>query len=203
LYEGERKLLEDVANGFSYFRDNDVLIAKTTPSFENGKGALAKRLINGVGFGTTELHVIRPLDGLDKDFFFYLTYSYEFRHPGEGMMDGTAGQKRIPNDFLTDYRIALPPLPEQTAIADYLDRKTAQIDTVIAKKERLLELLSEERTTLISRAVTKGLNLDVPMKASGVEWLGEVPEGWEAKRVKYLAVRFSNQPWNSMKSVIL
>ena len=187
LYEGERKVLKDVASGFTYFRDDDVLIAKITPSFENGKGALATRLINSIGFGTTELHVIRPLDGLDKEYFFYLTYSHEFRHPGEGMMDGTAGQKRIPSDFLTDYRIALPPLSEQTAIANYLDRKTAQIDAVIAKKERLIKLLREERTALISQAVTKGLNPDAPMKDSGVPWLGQIPEHWDTIRVKLLA----------------
>lgn len=187
LYEGQVRLLGDVSSGFTYFRNDDLLIAKITPSFENGKGALATGLCNGIGFGTTELHVIRPTSELNKEFLFYLTYSHEFRHPGEGMMDGTAGQKRIPNDFLFDYRVAIPPLPEQTAIAAYLDRKTAQIDAVIDKKERLIELLREERTAVISHAVTKGLNPDAPMKDSGVVWLGEVPAHWGAKKLKYVA----------------
>jgi len=75
-----------------------------------------------------------------------------------------------------------PPLPEQHAIADFLDRETAKIDELAAKKERLVELLDEKRTALISHAVTKGLDPDAPMKDSGIEWLGDVPEGWEIRR---------------------
>ena len=73
-------------------------------------------------------------------------------------------------------------LPEQRAIAAFLDRETAQIDALVAKKERLIELLQEKRTSLISHAVTKGLDPDVPLKDSGVEWLGEIPAHWEVKQ---------------------
>ncbi len=83
--------------------------------------------------------------------------------------------------------ILLPPLSEQRAIAAFLDRETARIDALVAKKERLIELLQEKRTALISHAVTKGLDPDVPMKDSGVEWLGEIPAHWEVKRLKRLA----------------
>ena len=89
---------------------------------------------------------------------------------------------------------ALPPLPEQRAIAAFLDRETAKIDALVAKKERLIELLQEKRSALISHAVTKGLPADataqagldpnVPMKDSGVDWLGEVPSHWDVKRLK-------------------
>ena len=92
---------------------------------------------------------------------------------------------------------ALPPLPEQRAIAAFLDRETARIDALVAKKERLIELLQEKRTALISHVVTKGLpadaaaqaglDSDVPMKDSGIEWLGEIPKHWELKRLKHLA----------------
>ena len=75
----------------------------------------------------------------------------------------------------------IPPLPEQRAIAAFLDHKTAEIDALIAAKERLIALLREKRAALITSAVTKGLDPDVPMKDSGIEWLGEVPEGWEVK----------------------
>jgi len=81
---------------------------------------------------------------------------------------------------LNRFRVPLPPLPEQQAIAAFLDRETGRIDALIAKKERLLELLAEQRTALISRAVTKGLDASVKLKPSGVEWLGDVPEHWEA-----------------------
>ena len=73
----------------------------------------------------------------------------------------------------------LPPTSEQRAIAAFLDRETARIDALVAKKERLIELLQEKRTALITRAVTKGLDPTVPMKDSGVEWLGEIPAHWE------------------------
>lgn len=80
------------------------------------------------------------------------------------------------------------PIPEeQTAIAAYLDRKTAEIDELIADKKRLLELYEEEKTAIINQAVTKGINPDAPMKDSGIEWLGDIPEHWEVKRLKYVA----------------
>jgi len=78
-----------------------------------------------------------------------------------------------------------PPLPEQQKIAQFLDQETSKIDKLITKKERLIKLLKEKRTALISHAVTKGLNPDVPMKDSGVEWLGEIPEHWEVMPIKF------------------
>lgn len=82
--------------------------------------------------------------------------------------------------------ISIPPLDEQRAIAAFLDYKTQQIDQLIAKKESLLEKLDEKRTALISHAVTKGLDPTVPMEDSGVEWLGEIPEHWETKKIQYI-----------------
>ncbi|GAB1419504.1 hypothetical protein MASR2M12_22690 [Bacteroidales bacterium] len=87
-------------------------------------------------------------------------------------------QELIKNAFLV-----APPPEEQTAIAHYLDRKTAEIDELIADKKRLLELYEEEKTAIINQAVTKGINPDVPMKDSGIEWLGEIPEHWEVKKI--------------------
>lgn len=82
--------------------------------------------------------------------------------------------------------IPLPPIYEQHAIAAFLDRETGRIDTLIAKKKSLLSLLAEQRTALISRAVTKGLNPSVKLKPSGVEWLGDVPEHWEVKKIRHM-----------------
>jgi type I restriction enzyme S subunit len=101
--------------------------------------------------------------------------------------DGSA-QENISNSQIENLDIAIPPTPEeQTAIANYLDRKTAEIDELIADKKRLLELYEEEKTAIINQAVTKGINPDVKMKDSGIEWLGEIPEHWEVKKLKYLA----------------
>ncbi|MYC31524.1 MAG: hypothetical protein F4X65_15780 [Chloroflexi bacterium] len=84
-------------------------------------------------------------------------------------------------------KIPLPPLTEQNSIAVFLDRETARIDALVAKKERLVELLQEKRTALITRAVTKGLDPNASMKDSGVEWLGEIPAHWDVKRLKVIA----------------
>lgn len=83
--------------------------------------------------------------------------------------------------------LVIPPPEEQIAIAHYLDRKTAEIDELIADKKRLLELYEEEKTAIINQAVTKGINPDAPMKDSGIEWLAEIPEHWEVKRLKTIA----------------
>lgn len=92
-------------------------------------------------------------------------------------------------------RFPLPPHSEQTAIAAFLDRETAKIDVLVAEQRRLIELLREKRQAVISRAVTKGLNPNAPMKLSGIEWLGSVPEGWEVVPVKRLVVSFE-QGWS-------
>jgi type I restriction enzyme S subunit len=97
------------------------------------------------------------------------------------------GQPNINQEQIRSLKIQCPTLEEQTAIAAYLDRKTAEIDELIADKKRLLELYEEEKTGIINQAVTKGINPDVPMKDSGIEWLGEIPEHWEVKRLKTIA----------------
>ncbi len=180
------KELSDVADGYTYFSNGDVLVAKITPCFENGKGSPASELVNGIAFGTTELHVLRCGPALDKQYAFYLTLANAFRKLGEAEMYGAGGQKRVPESFITNLRHPLPPLPEQRSIAAFLDRETARIDELVSRKERLIELLQEKRTALITRAVTRGLDPNSPMKDSGVEWLGEIPAHWEVKRLKYL-----------------
>ena len=97
------------------------------------------------------------------------------------------GQPNISQNILKDVRVSCPNFNEQTAIANYLDHKTTQIDTLIAKKEQFISLLQEERTAVINQAVTKGLDPKVKMKDSGIEWLGEIPEHWEVKKLKYFA----------------
>lgn len=103
--------------------------------------------------------------------------------------------RELAKGMLEAVELAVPPEPEQRAIAAFLDRETARIDGLVAKKERLIELLQEKRTALITRAVTKGLDPTVPMKDSGVEWLGEIPAHWEVKKVKRLClVRRGSSP---------
>ena len=181
------KPLADVVDGYTYFCTGDVIVAKITPCFENGKGALATGLCNHVGFGTTELYVLRASFRVEPRFLLYLTLGHHFRRIGTASMYGAGGQKRISEDFIRDFRHPVPGLLEQRAIADFLDRETSKIDALVAKKERLIELLQEKRTALITRAVTRGLDPNVPIKDSGIEWLGETPAHWDEKRVKWVA----------------
>jgi type I restriction enzyme S subunit len=98
----------------------------------------------------------------------------------------TAAQPGLSMEFVGNLRSIVPPLPEQTAIAAFLDRETAKIDALIAEQQRLIDLLQEKRQAVISHVVTKGLNPDAPMKDSGIEWLGQVPEHWKAIRLRWL-----------------
>lgn len=175
----ENRELGDVYEGYTYFADGDLCVAKITPCFENGKGALAEGLTNGVGFGTTELHVVRPGPGIDRRFLFYISIADDFRRIGESEMYGAGGQKRIDEGFIKDWMPPIPPLETQRRIAQFLDEKTARIDGLIEKKRALLDRLAEKRQALITRAVTKGLNPDAPMKSSGIDWLGDIPAHWE------------------------
>jgi len=183
----QEKQISDVYNGYTYFVEHDILIAKITPCFENGKGAIARGLKNGVGFGTTEFHVLRPLQGMSERWLFYLTKCDSFRKIGGSEMLGAGGQKRLPEDFIRNLRIGIPPLAEQEKIADFLDWKTGQIDALIAKKQALIEKLKEKRLAAITQAVTKGLDPAAPMRPSGISWLGKVPASWSVKRLRYCA----------------
>lgn len=174
--------------GYTYFRDEDVCIAKITPCFENGKGAILRELKGGIGFGTTELIVARPhKEKITSEFLDYLFRSQTFRRLGESEMYGAGGQKRVPDSFVRDLAAALPSIGEQRQVTTFLDRETAKIDALIAEQQRLIELLQEKRQAVISQAVTKGLNPDAPMKDSGVEWLEEVPEHWDIVQIKWLS----------------
>ena len=199
------KELSDVVDGYTYFSNGDVVVAKITPCFENGKGSLASELANGIAFGTTELHVMRCHPELDKRFAFYLTLTDAFRKLGEAEMYGAGGQKRVPESFITNLKHPTPPLPEQSAIAGFLDRETARIDALASKKERLIGLLREKRTALIARAVSKGLDPNAPLKNSGVEWLGEIPTHWETTELRRLlalvADHLSVQPEHTYQEI--
>jgi type I restriction enzyme S subunit len=112
----------------------------------------------------------------------------------EAGCDG-AKMPRADWEYVGSIPIPLPPFAEQTAIATVIDRETARIDALIQKKTRFIELLKEKRQALITHAVTKGLDPNVKMKDSGVEWIGQVPEHWEVKRLKHLISQCQNGVW--------
>ena len=128
------------------------------------------------------LSMVRPRAGIDGAFvkrLFASSYAKScFAVRANGLTRVGLSQYELDN-----VDMPVPPRAEQTAIAAFLDRETAKIDALIAEQQRLIELLQEKRQAVISHAVTKGLNPDVPMKDSGIEWLGEVPEHWEESRI--------------------
>ena len=147
--------LKEVESGYTYFREGDVAVAKITPCFENGKGAIMRGLSEGIGFGTTELIVARPRSGeTDSAYLHWIFVSRPFRKLGESFMYGAGGQKRVPDDFVRDFAIGMPPPHEQASIATFLDHETSKIDALIGEAEHATELLQERRAALISSAVT-------------------------------------------------
>lgn len=117
----EIRLYDNVKTGFTYFSENDVLFAKITPCMENGKGAVAVGLCNGVGFGSTEFHVIRPIEGVSNPYWLYGLTSFDtFRKDAAANMTGSAGQKRVPATFLENYKVFLPPIKFQTQFATFV-----------------------------------------------------------------------------------
>ena len=139
------------------------------------------------GITSPAYSIYRLLGENDKGYFHYLLrteiYKAEFKRNSSGVIDS---RLRLYSDDFFRIQAILPPIEEQTAIADFLDRKTALIDKAIGIKQKQIELLNERRQILIHKAVSRGLNHDVKMKDSGVEWIGEIPEHWIIKRAKYL-----------------
>lgn len=150
----EKRPLSEVWNGFTYFQRGDVVIAKITPCFENGKGAYLKGLESDFGFGTTELIVLRPSKAIDGAFLRFLTSTRQFLLLGARHMTGAAGQQRIPSDFVKNYPIGLPPISEQLEILEHIQKKLAEIDQAITRAQREIDLMHEYRARLISDVVT-------------------------------------------------
>lgn len=155
-------------NGFSCFCRGDILIAKITPCFENGKGAYTATLETSVGFGSTEFHVLRCR--IDPEFIFFHTVSFEFRKRLEAEMTGTAGQKRVQAESIAKYRIAVPPIIEQRKIAAIL---TTQ-DKVIELKEKCLAEKQRQKKYLMQQLLTGKKRLPGFSKSWQTVELGEI-----------------------------
>jgi type I restriction enzyme, S subunit len=180
------RTVADVRNGYSYFEDGDVAIAKVTPCFENGKGALMRGLAGGAGFGTTELTVLRPRPGVDARFLRYFLASAQFMAEATGAMTGAGGLKRVPDWFVRDYPARWPEHGVQERIANFVDDKTARIDALIAEKATLADTLAEFRSSKTRELVLRGLDGESTRKTH-IRWIEEVPLGWQVPRIKHVA----------------
>ena len=170
---------EAVESTTSVFRPGDVLFGKLRPY-------LAKVFRPDFeGRCSTELLVLRSDGNIDSSNLAYQLLSPGFIRWIDSMTYGTKMPRANPEQ-IANTGVALPTSSEQRAISAFLDRETEKIDALIQKNERLIELLKQKRTALITHAVTKGLDPNVPMKDSGIEWLGEIPAHWEVKKNKLL-----------------
>jgi type I restriction enzyme S subunit len=158
----------DLQSGYTYFEKGDVIVAKITPCFENGKGAYLKDLETEVGFGSTEFHVLRPnIKEVMPEYFHFILRSEKFRSLGEYHMVGSAGQKRVPTSFVSNFAIGLPSIEEQRAVMEFIKKESSFIDETITQIERELLLVQEYKTTLIAEAVTGKIDVR--------DWQAEVP----------------------------
>jgi len=157
--QSERRSVREVWQGFTYFRRGDVVVAKITPCFENGKGACLTGLETEIGFGTTEFIVLRPSEAVSPEFLYQLTMLAEFRLLGVESMTGAAGQQRVSPDFVANFVVPIPPKHEQDQIVTYVEQETAKFRALIDRARREIDLIREYRTRLIADVVTGKLDV--------------------------------------------
>lgn len=157
--------ISNVRSGFSSFAKDDVIVAKITPCFENGKGACLDKLDTDIGYGTTELFNLRAGKDVLPEYLYYITMTKLFRVLGEGQMTGSAGQKRVPADFIKNFSIGLPIIDVQQEIVGYIRTEKQRIYRLITAKHEQLNALEELKSTIISDVVTGKIdvrNIAVP-----------------------------------------
>jgi restriction endonuclease S subunit len=186
-YEQNTVSLEELQDSYNTFNNNDIIIAKVSPCFENGNIAIVRNLVNDFGFGTSEIFVIRANKNFSNTYLMYLLQNRIFIEQAISYMTGVAGLKRISSSFIENYTFGSPPLPEQNAIATFLDEKCGVINSIIKDMNEQIEILNQYKKTVITETITKGLDKNAPMKDSGIEWIGKIPTHWKVSKIKYKA----------------
>ena len=172
--------LRSVTAGFTAFEEGDVLVAKITPCLENGKGAHAQGLRNGIGFGSTEFHVLRARSGVEPRFVFHITQSRRFRQAAERQMVGSAGQQRVQRQFFDEFLVRDFSQNEQRALAQILDT----LDTAIHETEALIDKLKAVKQSLVHDLLTRGIDANGqlrPPQSEAPQLYKESPLGWIPK----------------------
>ncbi|MDA8222647.1 MAG: restriction endonuclease subunit S [Desulfitobacterium hafniense] len=154
IVSGEIRKLHAVKKGYTNFIENDILFAKITPCMENGKVAIAERLLNGIGYGSTEFHVIRTSKCVMNKFAYYLVRAEWFREEAQGHMSGSVGQQRVPKQFMENYYIALPPLSEQQRIVDLIESLFEKLDRAKELVLNALDSFEERKLAILHKALT-------------------------------------------------
>jgi len=175
----------DVKKGYTVFQENDVLFAKITPCMENGKGAIARGLMNGIGCGSSEFHVLRAnKEMVCPEWIYYLSAWSRFRREAEKHMTGSAGQRRVPKAYLENYDVNVPSLPEQTKQIQVLSQLQQIIDCRKQELQKLDELVKARFVEMFGDPATNPMNWDRVNISEVVG--GKVSNGFFAKRDDYV-----------------
>ena len=169
---------------YTFFRNGDLLVAKVPPCFENGNIAIAENLKEGIGFGSSEIFVLRMNEKVLNKYMFYLTQTSHFQDAACATMCGVGGLKRISPLFMRTYELELPSIDRQKRVVSYLDEKTATIDSNIGVLESKRDSFINLKASLIQTVVTKGLNKECAFKDSGIDYMGAIPCHWGMGRLK-------------------
>lgn len=169
-YKGEincsiKKKISDVRKGFSSFAKGDVVVAKITPCFENGKGACLDELDSDIGFGSTEFINLRPSKKILSKYLYMITMTRPFRKLGEEEMTGSAGQKRVPINYIRNFSLGIPEIKEQIIILDEIQQRLSLIDKAEEKGQDIINNLQECKARIISDTVTGKIDvrdLEIP-----------------------------------------
>lgn len=182
ILQRQRRQYREVKYGYTAFQEDDVLVAKITPCLENGKGCHATDLKNGVGFGSTEFHVLRAKSGVSPRYLYYWTQFADFRHAAEASMIGSAGQQRVQPYFYDEFDVPAFDLDEQRRIARVLDA----VDAAIRRTDRVVGKLDHVRQGLLHDLLTRGLTPDGRLRDPDAHPdqfrdspLGRIPDSYE------------------------
>lgn len=148
----QTKRISEVYTGYTYFNDNDVLLAKVTPCFENGKAGIAQNLINGIGFGSSEYHVLRANKNTLPEWIYYSVMTATFREEGVNNMTGSSGLKRVPPAFVANWKIKNPPINEQLKIIEKIKSTDAKLSKLITEQQSKLNYLKALKASLLDKA---------------------------------------------------
>lgn len=195
----------EVKKGFTRFCNGDVLVAKITPSMENGKVAVAHGLVNGIGCGSTEFHVVRPHAGMSANYLRYFLVRSVFRREAKRNMQGAVGQQRVPPDFLRDAALPIAPTNEQTRIVAKIDELFSRVDQGERALERVHKLVERYRQSVLKAAVTGELTREWREQRKGQLESGEAllarilkdrREAWEQAELDKMRAK-GNEPASS------
>jgi type I restriction enzyme S subunit len=191
IAEPQVRRIGEVRKGYTPFSEGDVLFAKITPSMENGKAAIARGLCNGIGFGSTEFHVISPKPNVLAEYVFYFIRQITFREDAKANFAGTAGQLRVGKEFLESYEIPLAPLAEQERIVAEVEKQFTRLDAAVSALRRVQGNLARYKAAVLKAACEGRLVAQDPNDEPASELLARIlaerRRQWEAsgKKGKY------------------